>query len=305
MNESQPTNYSDPLPASAQIIFLLLAVVLGMFLGQLFGLGIAHLSGLGDAISTPGWTPENGFERTIYRAVALIGHLFTFLVPALVFARLRLGQSWKTYMQIDRRPLAWQLFHGSFWIIVAFPVAQYLYLLNQGIPLPEWAHFLEQSTNGLIEALLVMDTPFELLFTLIVMAVAPAIGEEFIFRGLIQRIIQVKSGKPHLAILVAAVIFSAFHFQFEGFFPRLMLGLMLGYLFFWTRSIWVPVVVHFVYNGLQVVAAYFSPEMLEEAGEKPDLIVEPYTLVLSLILTFVIGFFIYARSNRNDNLAAQ
>ncbi|MCB0706315.1 MAG: CPBP family intramembrane metalloprotease [Saprospiraceae bacterium] len=299
MNERPPFNFFDSLPAIAQIILLLLAMVLGLFIGQLAGLGLAELSGLGrEMLSDPSWKPSDSFERTIYRSIALVGHLFTFLIPALLYARFLIRDHRRSYMQTNNRPQPWQLFYGSFWIIVAFPVAQYLYVLNQGIPLPKWATSLEDSTNELIQALLVMETPFEFLFTLFVMALVPAVGEEFIFRGLIQRFLEKGSQNSHIAILISATIFSAFHFQFEGFLPRLMLGLMLGYLFFWTRSLWVPIFVHFIYNGLQVAAAYFAPEAIGEAAENPDLSVETYQLILALGLTFLLGYYIRSRSQQ-------
>ncbi|MBR9923342.1 MAG: CPBP family intramembrane metalloprotease [Bacteroidetes bacterium] len=302
MNDINPSSFQDPLPVSARIIMLLLAMVLGLFIGQMAGLGIAEISGLGSEILTsPGWKPENSFQRTIYRAATLLGHLFTFLVPALLYARISFPQQWKPLMQTNQRPLGWQLFYGSLWIIVAFPVAQYLYVLNQMLPLPEWATSLEDGANELVQSLLVMETPFELLFTLLIMAAAPALGEEFIFRGLIQRLLELKTNKPHLAIFTAAVIFSAFHMQFEGFFPRLMLGLMLGYLFYWTRSIWVPVAVHFVYNGIQVVAAWYMPEMIQEPADTSEMNVETYQLIISLGLTFLMGYFLYRRSIQNED----
>ena len=65
-----------------------------------------------------------------------------------------------------------------------------------------------------------------------------------------------KSGKPHLAIWLTAFIFSTIHFQFYGFIPRLLLGAYLGYLFYWSRSLWLPILAHFLHNALSILVEF-------------------------------------------------
>jgi membrane protease YdiL (CAAX protease family) len=85
--------------------------------------------------------------------------------------------------------------------------------------------------------------------------VIPAIGEEFFFRGGIQNIISDKKN-IHVAVWVSAFVFSAIHMQFYGFIPRMLLGGMYGYLLFWSGSLWLPVIAHFVNNGMAVLVYY-------------------------------------------------
>ncbi len=94
---------------------------------------------------------------------------------------------------------------------------------------------------------------WSLITSLIVMALIPAIGEELIFRGIIQRNLVEFNWNYHKAIWLTAFIFSAIHFQFYGFLPRFFLGVILGYLFHWSNSIWVPIVGHFVQNATSVL----------------------------------------------------
>ena len=90
------------------------------------------------------------------------------------------------------------------------------------------------------------------------LAVLPAIGEELIFRGVFQKIFYDFFKSGHMAIWVTAFLFSALHFQFYGFIPRLILGLVFGYLFFWSGTLWLPVLSHFVNNAVPVIGVYIQ-----------------------------------------------
>jgi len=96
------------------------------------------------------------------------------------------------------------------------------------------------------------------LMIFVVIAIIPAWGEEFVFRGMIQTELVRAFRNPHVAIWFAAAFFSAFHLQFFGFFPRLFMGAVLGYLYYWSRNLWVPIIFHFLNNGLQVTAIYLA-----------------------------------------------
>jgi membrane protease YdiL (CAAX protease family) len=93
---------------------------------------------------------------------------------------------------------------------------------------------------------------------LIMIAVLPALGEEFIFRGVFQKIFCRLFGSGHIAIWITAFIFSFVHLQFFGFLPRFILGLLFGYLFYWSRTLWLPVIAHFVNNAVPTFIAYFQ-----------------------------------------------
>jgi membrane protease YdiL (CAAX protease family) len=96
-------------------------------------------------------------------------------------------------------------------------------------------------------------------------AVLAAVGDELIFRGLLQRLFQEWTRNVHLAVIISALIFSAFHLQFYGFFGRFVLGLILGYLFVWTGSLWVPIVVHFFNNAMAVIISFLDSRGVVDA----------------------------------------
>jgi membrane protease YdiL (CAAX protease family) len=136
--------------------------------------------------------------------------------------------------------------------------------LNQQLQLPEALAGLEATmkameadAEALTERLLTMNSVGELLLTLGLVAVIPAVGEELFFRGTIQQLIRTKWG-PHVAVWLTALIFSAIHFQFYGFVPRMLLGALMGYLLVWSGSLWYPILAHFVNNGTVVLFYYID-----------------------------------------------
>ena len=122
--------------------------------------------------------------------------------------------------------------------------------------LEQWMRDSEENAKVLTESLLKMDSFGLLLSNMIVIAILPAIGEELFFRGTIQQLIQRSSKNPHIAIWVTAFLFSALHMQFLGFIPRMLLGALFGYLFYWSGNLWLPIIGHFINNGFAVMATY-------------------------------------------------
>ena len=205
-------------------------------------------------------------ERTFIRLVNLFNQLFTFTVPALVLGVLLAKKSWLSFLQLHQAPKPPLFGVGILFIFSVFILSLATYWLNQQFPLPEWAGNMENKAAEMTQGLLVMDSVGELLLTMVVVAVLPALGEELVFRGIIQRQVQESVRSPHLAIWLAALIFSLFHLQFAGALPRLVLGAGLGYLFWWTNSLWVPIVAHFTINGMQIAGQYIWKSALAESS---------------------------------------
>ncbi len=107
---------------------------------------------------------------------------------------------------------------------------------------------------------------------LIILAVLPAAGEEMIFRGVIQRMLGRILRRGDMAVWLAAFIFSAMHFQFYGFIPRFILGLVFGYLYYWTGNLWLPVTAHIINNSVTVISSW--TEGWEEINEQSRMLAE-------------------------------
>lgn len=195
-------------------------------------------------------------EKNFIRLGLSIGHSMSFIVPSLFFMWLLHQKDWQKLLQITKLPTITNSLVAAFFILSFFPIAQWTYWLNQQIPLPSWALKQENLINETMISLLKIEQPYELLFNILVIGVLPAIGEELLFRGILQRKLATFWQQEHLAVWVSAFIFSAIHFQFQGFLPRLLLGAALGYLLVWTRNLWVPIIAHFVFNTSQVIFQY-------------------------------------------------
>lgn len=159
--------------------------------------------------------------------------------------------------------------------------------LNFDGPFWSWARELEERGEVMTNFLTDFQSPIDFTIAFIVIAVLPALGEEFTFRGWLQPALQKLSGNPHVAIWVTAFIFSAFHFQFFGFVPRMLLGAMFGYLMYWSNNLWLPIVAHFVNNGFPVVMLYLNHlEIVEFDASSNE------ALPLSYVIPFGILFLV-------------
>ena len=127
---------------------------------------------------------------------------------------------------------------------------------NMMIPAPEWLTQFDVQSEAIVEAFLQMGTIWDLFYTILVIAVVPAIGEELLFRGYLQQKLGNWLRNPHTAILITAFLFCAIHFHFQGMIPRFVLGVLLGYLFYWSNSLWLPILAHFVNNAQAVIFSY-------------------------------------------------
>lgn len=259
----------SPEPPPFTPLAILMLMLMTTLLGALAGSGIAYLlllpSGHDMQSLVQGFNQNSPLQdRNLLRLATLANHIFTFAIPAIFVSFLVFKYAWFRSLKLDERPMLKTTVWGVLFILTAFPLAQAAFWLNKQLPLPEALRAVEDTTESLLRGFLVMNSPVEFLFNLLVIAIIPAIGEELVFRGVVQQTLERWLRNPLAAVWVGAGIFSFFHFQFEGFLPRLILGAVLGYLFLWSRNLWVPIAGHFFNNGLQVLIAYLLPEQVEK-----------------------------------------
>ncbi len=149
-------------------------------------------------------------------------------------------------------------------VVVFVGVNSYFIEWNAGLTLPEslkgfedWAREKENAALEITTFLTNFESTGQLLLAIFVIAVLPGIGEELVFRGLLQKEFIKAGGNPHVSIWVAAILFSTMHMQFFGFVPRMFLGALFGYLYYWSGSLSLAMLAHFINNGVSVVALYF------------------------------------------------
>jgi membrane protease YdiL (CAAX protease family) len=229
-----------------------------------------------------------------------------FLIPALLAGFLIQGQSLK-YLSAKKYPSIITLAMVILLMIITIPINNLLVEFNMNLSLPEWLSGLEEriretetEAQEMMDMFLSETSFYGLLVNLLMISVIPAFGEEFLFRGVMQRLFQEWFRNYHGAILITAVLFSFMHFQFLGFLPRIFLGMLFGYLLVWTGSIWAPVLAHFVNNSMAVVFFYMYHRGLIEydldsVGSDRETMI--YTLI-SVLMMFMVLWVIYYKETR-------
>ena len=232
----------------------------------------------------------------------LLQSVATFLLPALAGAYLWSSTPMQ-WLHLDSKP-SWQEASAAVVImLLAIPGINLLSAWNQQMVLPEWMSGIEQwmrmqedAAAQLTEQFLRVDTVGGLLVNIGLMALLSAVGEELTFRGVVQGMF---TRNKHVAIWATAAIFSFVHMQFYGFLPRMLLGAMFGYMLWWTGSLWVPMLMHFVNNCAAVVVAFWaynyleegSAEMLDTIGTEDTILLGVFSICIVLIMMVMYGYF--------------
>jgi membrane protease YdiL (CAAX protease family) len=182
-------------------------------------------------------------------------------------------------------------------MFISNPIIEFLSNINQKMVLPHWLKWMRESedTNQkLMDAMLQMKTIWNVIADVLVVGLLTAIVEEFMFRGVIQTIFVRWTKNIHVAIWVTAILFSAFHMEFFGFLPRLLLGVLFGYFVAWSGSIWTSVWAHFLNNGAAVVVTYLFQQKLIKMNPD-DQHVFNYTAYLVSTVILLSLMFIYRK----------
>lgn len=230
------------------------------------------------------------YARRFFRTTAAIHQIFTFILPCFFFWWIIKRKEAADYFNLRRIPLPKVLIFSFLFLILSLPFVSLSTWLNQLLPLPEWAKNVEIDTAKMISTLLSVDSPVEWILNLLVIAAIPAVGEELFFRGIVQTKLINYFRSPHLAIWLGAFFFSAFHFQFEGLFPRIVLGAVLGYLYYWSNNLWIPVILHFFNNAILVSAPYFA--FSDQIPDATTDITLSYSLILTALGAMIFGYFL-------------
>lgn len=250
--------------------------------------------------------PEIIFDDNFTRITVLIQSCFIFLIPALLCAYL-FQENACEYLKINRK-IDFKLLLLSILLVIAIqPLISFTGYLNSTFTLPESMAGIEaqmktweEMARITTEKLLITDSIPILLLNLFVIAIMAGVTEEFFFRGSLQQIIRKICSNRHVAVWVTAFIFSAIHFQFYGFIPRLILGAMLGYIFVWSGNLWISVIVHAINNAMSVLIFHFyhGTEIYEKA-ENIGAGDNWWIAVISIIISGIIVFFLSKEYSEN------
>jgi membrane protease YdiL (CAAX protease family) len=234
-------------------------VFLGVFIiGNIIALAV--VSGLYGTNIFGAFTTMNPATPHLISAIWIlqtVGTTLTIFVAAIVFAKFVVREP-KGYLKTSLK-FPWVLLVLIFAIaFISTPLIEFLTNLNQKIPLPHWLEWMKdnKANQKVMSAMLNMKNIGNLIFDLVLIALFTAVVEEFMFRGVLQTIFFRWTKSIHAAVWITAILFSAFHLEFYGFLPRVMLGVLFGYFVAWSGSIWTSVWAHFLNNGTIVVVTY-------------------------------------------------
>ena len=216
-----------------------------------------------------------------------------FLLPALVFTYFS-GYTPSKFFPCKKLKLS-TVFIVFLFIFISVPFVNSLVQLNKIIPFPpDLLSYLQQqqeSADALVKTLLEANKGFGgFILDSIVIAVVPAIAEEFFFRGALQQIFHKMFKNIHIAILLTAFIFSFIHFQFLTFIPRFYLGIILGYIFYWSGNIWTSITAHFFNNLLGVFAAHILPGDWQTKMETVGSDLSATTIIINFLVIAIIFY---------------
>ncbi|HUB60325.1 MAG TPA: CPBP family intramembrane glutamic endopeptidase [Puia sp.] len=224
-------------------------------------------------------------------AAADVGKLVQFFFSVLVFGFTGYLYARFTFRDtpgyhLGLRPAARNIFYllAILLLLFSFPLEEWLGELNKHIPLWHWMVRSEQENDRQVEAFLKVHHSFDPVINVVVMAAVPAFCEEICFRGALQRIMIQICRRPLAGILITSFLFAFFHFQFEGFLPRMFLAVLLGAAYWYSGSLWVAIVAHFVFNASQIIVAMYAPGFMAKNPSIPWLIVlQSLVIVVGLL----------------------
>lgn len=238
---------------------------------------------------------RSGFTTPVLRISTVLQDILVFIAPALL-AAITVTRLPATFLRLDAKPKLWTLLLACLILVTSIPAMDWVIALNENITLPESLsgiesklREMEDSSTVAIALLQGNGSVMDLLMSVLIIGCLTGLCEEMFFRGALQGLLFATKLKKHLAVWIAAAIFSLLHFEFFGFIPRLLLGAYFGYLIWWSGSIWIPVIVHALNNSIVVVSTWITAAASEGCDMPADNIsvAEPFTIVLSAMITAV------------------
>ena len=242
------------------------------------------------------------------KLIKIVTSIGIFILPPIFAAYLISDSPW-SYLRINENAPAGSFFLAILIMIVSLPLINLAIEVNEKLNMPvlfkgieDWMRGAESKAAELTQAFLNTNSINGLLINLFMIALLPAIGEELFFRGYLQRVFSNWFNNAHIAIIITAIIFSSFHMQFFGFLPRALLGIILGYFFYWSKSLWLPVIAHFFNNAAAVIIGYLYFNIYitfdgNEIGTGDDFLI---TTLVSIIFTGAFMYMLYKYRKREE-----
>lgn len=233
-------------------IFLLAALlVFGLIIGSVLG------------VIFPIVTGSDIMGLNSLRFMQISSQIFTFVLPPIVYALLIKENPFKS-LGFNKTTITW-LFLGVTMMYAILPLNSVFAEWNANIKFPDsmtdferLLQDMQERATEIMERFVNVTSIGGLILNLFMIAGLAALGEELLFRSIIQTSLIKVCKNAHIGIIIASAIFSIIHMEFYGLLPRFVLGMLLGYMYYYSRSIWIPIAMHFANNGTIVFLYYLN-----------------------------------------------
>jgi uncharacterized protein len=273
--------------------FLLFSTLFGILaLVPFYGSGVINL------IATPDYS--NASVVNAMKVLQIMNMAGGLLFPSIIFLWLCTPGS-ESFVALKKSHNPLPVLLAAILIVLAQPLIGWTNELNSYLTLPEGLSFLEKWMKNaenqgelITEAFLSTTSIAGLMVNVFMIAILPAFAEEILFRGALARLFKDWTKNVHLAVFISSFIFAAIHMQFYGFLPRFLLGIALGYLFFWSGSLWLPIVAHFTNNFLSVMVEFlFRKGIIHTSAENFGMDNAAWLTVISIAGVTGLMYYIY------------
>lgn len=282
-----PNNMIQPehIKGKVRLPGLGIAVLFGSFFLMILIIGLVQLLTIGESTDS---------TKTL-RLLSVLQDILAFILPA-ILAAIVVTRLPATFLCIDKKIPLKPLILSIIVMFTAMPAMEWIVSLNAGIHFPDSMQGLEETLRTMeneaetaITALLGAPDTINIIISILIIGLLTGLSEELFFRGALQNLFFATRMKKHLCIWITAIIFSALHFQFFGFVPRILLGAYFGYMLWWTGSLWVPILLHALNNSLVVLTTQIGEESVEnvniESVVESTMFSDPLIITLSFVVT--------------------
>jgi len=294
------------ISSAAKLALFLLLIIVFMLFSSLAGFVVLMPflgSGVLNILTSPDYS--NPAAINAMKALQIINMVGGLLFPALIYAWLIRGDR-SSDLKLSAFPGSLRLILSALLIVSAQPFISFINGLNGQMQLPvsmegleSWMLNMEQQAQHLTDAFLATTSLPGLALNIFMIALLPAVTEEIVFRGVLAQLFRDWTRSKHWAIVISSLVFAGIHLQFYGFLPRFLLGMSLGYLFFWSGSLWLPVIAHFTNNLLSVIAEFlFRKGTISVNADQLGFSDNVLIVIASGIITIAILFYISKLKNK-------
>ncbi len=290
---------TNPIVSAIAVFFIALFAfqIIGPFIGFIFAMPFYEggLMEFAEMVTSGVITNEIKVPLYILQGVS---SAFGLIVVPIIYIRLVERKSSSNFFWFHEKTSLQSILTILIGLTFMVFVGMFVYW-NANLQLPEFLSSFEQSARAMEDKLMEMtkalttfDTTGQFVLALVVVAIIPSIGEEIVFRGLIQNFLLKGTKNIHLAIFISAFFFSAMHMQFYGLVPRMLLGMLFGYLYYYSGNLFIPMLAHFVNNGFTIIMMFLYQQQISEmdleSADRPELL--PW-LIFSTICFALLFYF--------------